>query len=93
MSEKGDEEQEAKINGMLAIDLTNEERAEYIAMLKRYPNMFITDYLQIKGVTVIEHKIELRPEAKPVAQKLRRMGVIQRDALLAEVNWLRSTSC
>ena len=44
--------------------------------------------MQIKGVTVIEHKIELRPEAKPVAQKLRRMGVIQRDALLAEVNKL-----
>ena len=42
LSEKGDQEQEAKINGMLAIDLTNEERAEYIAMLKRYPNMLIT---------------------------------------------------
>ena len=86
LSEKGDEEQEAKINGMLASELISEERAEYIAMLKKYPNMFITDYSQIKGVTVIEHKIELRPEAMPVAQKLRRMGVIQRDALLAEVN-------
>ena len=42
LSEKGDEEQEAKINGMLASDLTSEEREEYITMLKRYPNMFIS---------------------------------------------------
>ena len=65
LSEKGDKEQEAKINGMLVSDLMSEEREEYIAMLKRYPNMFIIDYSQIKRVTVIEHKIELRPEAKP----------------------------
>lgn len=88
LSEKGDEEQEAKINNMLSSDLMSEEREEYITMLKRYPNMFIIDYSQIKGVTVIEHKIELRPETKLVAQKLRRMGVIQRSALLAEVNKL-----
>ena len=57
-------------------------------MLRKYQNIFITDYAQIVGVDAIEHRIELQPRIKPVAQKLRRLGVVQRDALLAEVNKL-----
>lgn len=57
-------------------------------MLRKYQNIFITDYAQIVGVDAIEHRIELWPGINPVAQKLRRLGVVQRDALLAEVNKL-----
>jgi len=56
-------------------------------MLKRYPTIF-TDYSQITSVSAIEHHIELKPKAKPVVQKLRRLGVVQRDAFLVEINTL-----
>ncbi|MCO5563547.1 hypothetical protein L7F22_017192 [Adiantum nelumboides] len=42
----------------------------------------------IKGVDVIQHHIELKPDAKLVAQKLRRVGVVQQEAPLTEVNKL-----
>ncbi|MCO5584110.1 hypothetical protein L7F22_038033 [Adiantum nelumboides] len=42
----------------------------------------------IKGVDVIQHHIDLKPDAKPVAQKLRRLGMVQQEALLSEVNKL-----
>ncbi|MCO5614953.1 hypothetical protein L7F22_069239 [Adiantum nelumboides] len=71
---------------MLSKGLTKEEEKDYINMFKRYPNLFITDYLMIKGVDVIQHHIDLKPKGKPVAQKLRRLGVVQQEALLTEVN-------
>ncbi|MCO5606411.1 hypothetical protein L7F22_060599 [Adiantum nelumboides] len=37
------------------------------------------------GVDVIQHHIELKLDSKPVAQKLRRLGVVQQEALLTEV--------
>ena len=88
MSEEGSEEQEGVLRKMLSTDLTADEEEEYLTMLKKYPNLFITDYSQIIGVTAIEHRIELKPGTKPVTQVLRRMGVVQKDALLAEVNKL-----
>ncbi|MCO5597379.1 hypothetical protein L7F22_051455 [Adiantum nelumboides] len=73
---------------MLAKDLTKEEEEDYINMFKRYPHLFITDYSMIKGVDVIQHHIDLKPDAKPVAQKLRKLEVVQQEALLTEVNKL-----
>ncbi|MCO5578752.1 hypothetical protein L7F22_032597 [Adiantum nelumboides] len=73
---------------MLAKDLTKEEEEDYINMFKRYPHLFITDYSMIKGVDVVQHHIDLKPDAKPIAQKLRRLGVVQQEALLIEVNKL-----
>ena len=77
-----------KLKGMLAKDLTVEEERDYLTMLSKFPKLFITDYTQIVGVDAIEHRIELKPATKLVAQKLRRLGVVQRNALLAEVNKL-----
>ncbi|MCO5610893.1 hypothetical protein L7F22_065136 [Adiantum nelumboides] len=79
---------EERFKNMLAKDLTKEEEEDYINMIKRYPHLFITDYSMIKGVDVIQHHIDLKPDAKPVAQKLRRLGVVQQEALLSEVNKL-----
>ncbi|MCO5555565.1 hypothetical protein L7F22_009110 [Adiantum nelumboides] len=79
---------EERFRNMLAKDLTKEEEEDYINMFKRYPHLFITDYSMIKGVDVIQHHIDLKPDAKPVAQKLRRLGVVQQEALLTEVNKL-----
>ncbi|MCO5567617.1 hypothetical protein L7F22_021311 [Adiantum nelumboides] len=79
---------EKRFRNMLAKDLTKEEEEDYINMFKRYPHLFIIDYSMIKGVNVIQHHIDLKPDAKPVAQKLRRLGVVQQEALLFEVNKL-----
>ena len=76
----------------MASDLTIEEERNYLTMLSKFPKLFITDYTQIVGVDAIEHRIELKPATKPVAQKLRRLGVVQRNALLAEVNKLLKAS-
>ncbi|MCO5547411.1 hypothetical protein L7F22_000860 [Adiantum nelumboides] len=79
---------EEQLRKMLSKDLTKEEEENYINMFKRYPHLFITDYSMIKEVDVIQHHIDLKPDAKPVAQKLRRLGVVQQEALLSEVNKL-----
>ncbi|MCO5585807.1 hypothetical protein L7F22_039740 [Adiantum nelumboides] len=83
---------EERFRNMLAKDLTKEEEEDYINMFKRYPHLFITDYSMIKGVDVIQHHIDLKPDAKPVAQKLRRLGVVQQEALLSKVNKLLKAS-
>ncbi|MCO5571582.1 hypothetical protein L7F22_025327 [Adiantum nelumboides] len=77
-----------RLRKMLAKDLTKEEEEDYIDMFKRYPHLFITNYSMIKGVDVIQHHIDLKLDAKPIAQKLRRLGVVQQEALLSEVNKL-----
>ena len=73
---------------MLAKDLSTEEKEEFKIMLKRHPSLFISDYCEISGVTVVEHQINLKPNQKLVAQKLCRLGKIQQEALLAEVRKL-----
>ncbi|MCO5550208.1 hypothetical protein L7F22_003690 [Adiantum nelumboides] len=84
---------EERFRKMLAKDLTKEEEEDYINMFKRYPYLFITDYSRIKGVDVIQHHIDLKPtDAKPIAQKLRRLGVVQQEDLVTEVNKLLKAS-
>ncbi|MCO5570971.1 hypothetical protein L7F22_024701 [Adiantum nelumboides] len=68
---------EERLRKMLAKDLTKEEEEDYINTLKRYPHLFITHYSMIKGVNGIQHHIDLKPDANSVAQKLRRLGVVQ----------------
>ncbi|MCO5551288.1 hypothetical protein L7F22_004787 [Adiantum nelumboides] len=80
--------EEGKLAKMLAKDLTQDERQAYLAMLEGYPRLFIDGYDQITGVSVVQHHIILKDEAKPVVQRLRRLGVIQQDALLSEIRKL-----
>ncbi|MCO5604218.1 hypothetical protein L7F22_058381 [Adiantum nelumboides] len=80
--------EEGKLAKMLAKDLTQEERQAYLAMLEGYPRIFIDGYDQIIGVSVVQHHINLKDGAKPMVQQLRRLGVIQQDALLSEVRKL-----
>ncbi|MCO5607242.1 hypothetical protein L7F22_061435 [Adiantum nelumboides] len=79
---------EEQLRKMLAKDLTKEEEEDYINMFKRYPHLFIIDNSMIKGVDVIQHHIDLKPDTMPISQKLRKIGVVQQDALLAVVNKL-----
>ena len=55
---------------MLSRELTSDEKESYMQVLNKHSALFILDYDQIKGVTVIQHHIKLKENAKPVAQKL-----------------------
>ena len=70
---------------MLAKDLLAEEKEDFKVMLRKHPSLFIFDYCEILGVTVVEHQINLKANQNPVAQKLRHLGKIQQEALLAVV--------
>ena len=78
------------LDGMLSKTLSWEERHEYICMLQKFPRLFAKDYTDVRGVDIIQHKIDLKPQATPKAQKLRRLGVIKEQALLKEVRKLLS---
>ena len=84
--------EESKLQQMLSIDLSLDEREDYLCMLRRFPTLFMDGYNKIQGVSVVEHCIKLKEGSKPIAQKLRRLGVIQQEALLLEVRKLLEAS-
>ena len=73
---------------MLAKDLPDKEKEDFKVMLSKHASLFICDYCDITSVNVVEHYINLKPNCRLVAQKLRRLGVVQQEALLAEVKKL-----
>ena len=73
---------------MLAKDLSDGEKEEFKVMLRKHSHLFISNYREILGVNVVEHHINLKPNCNPVAQKLRRLGIVQQEALLTEVKKL-----
>jgi hypothetical protein len=56
----------------LSSSLINEQRAEYIELLKEFTDVFAWAYEDLKtyDTSIIEHKIPLKEEAKPFRQKL-----------------------
>ncbi|MCO5591166.1 hypothetical protein L7F22_045147 [Adiantum nelumboides] len=89
--EQPQENNEEMIKGMLSKTLTQEEWVEYKQMQQKFPNLFVKDYINVKGVDIVQHQIELKLESQPRAQKLRRLGVVKEEALLKEVRKLLST--
>ena len=77
-----------ELDKMLAKDLTPTKKEDFKVVLRKYPSLFISNYSEIVGVTMVEHKINLKANKKPVALKLKRLGRIQQEALLAEVRKL-----
>ena len=73
---------------MLSKDLTKSEKEMYKDILRRHSSLFISNYEQIFGVTVVQHHINLKLGFKLVGQKLQRLGAVQQDALLLEVKKL-----
>ena len=62
--------EESKLQQMLSLDLSLDERKDYLHMMKRFPTLFIDGYHKITGVTLVEHHIQLKEGSKLVAQKL-----------------------
>ncbi|MCO5561161.1 hypothetical protein L7F22_014782 [Adiantum nelumboides] len=71
---------------MISMDLSAMERENFLQMLSRYPDLFITSYEEIRGFKGEDLHIELKEEVKPVRQRLRRMGKEQTEALREEVD-------
>ena len=46
---------------MLAKELLATKKEEFKVMLRRHPSVFIFNYCEILGVTVVEHQINLKP--------------------------------
>ena len=77
---------------MLAKDLIDKEKEDSKVMLGMHSSLFISDYCDITGVNVVEHYINLKPNCRQVAQKLRKLGMVQQEALLTEVKKLLQAS-
>ena len=77
---------------MISKDLKGQERQQFINLISEFPNLFISDYSHIRGVDVIQHHINLKEGRIPVPQKLRRLGYVQKEALLKEFKALLQAS-
>ena len=77
---------------MISKDLKGQERQQFINLISEFPNLFISDYSHIRGVDVIQHHINLKEGRIPIAQKLRRLGYVQKEALLKEFKALLQAS-
>ncbi|KAI8572246.1 hypothetical protein RHMOL_Rhmol01G0183000 [Rhododendron molle] len=55
--------------------LSSQESGKLILLLKEYKDVFAWSYKDMPGIDpeIVQHKIPLHPDAKPVKQKLRRM--------------------
>ena len=77
-----------KLMVMLSPDLIKEEKEQYLKLFGKYPKLFATEYIQMRGTHSILHEIKLNSDSKPVSQKLRRLGNIRKEILEEEVNKL-----
>ena len=66
---------------MLDKDISAKEKEDFKVMLRKHPSLFISNYCEILGFTVVEHQINLKANQKPVSQKLQCLGKIQQEAL------------
>lgn len=68
-----DEVKNVKLSSSLPLD-----KKKYLNLLKNYKDVFAWSYNELKTyhTSLIEHKILLKPEAKPFQQKLRRTNPI-----------------
>ena len=66
-----DLKKEVKIGTTLSLTV----RESLISLLKEFIDVFTWSYLDMPGLesSIVEHKIQLMPDCKPVKQKLRRM--------------------
>jgi ribonuclease HI len=74
----------------LSKSLTEEQRSEYIGLLREFADVFAWTYEDLKtyDTSVIEHKIPLKEEAKPFRQKLRQINPMLLPIMEREVKKL-----
>ena len=69
--ETDDEKKEVKIGS----SLDSSTKKEIVDLLKEYVDIFVWSYQDMLGLStkIVEHQLPMRPECKPVHQKLRRV--------------------
>jgi ribonuclease HI len=74
----------------LSRSLTEEQRSEYIGLLREFADVFAWTYEDLKtyDTSIIEHKIPLKEEAKPFRQKLRQINPMLLPIMEREVKKL-----
>jgi hypothetical protein len=74
----------------LSTSLTKEQRIEYTELLREFADVFAWTYKDLKtyDTSVIEHKIPLKEEAKPLKQKLRQINPMLLPVMEKEVKKL-----
>jgi hypothetical protein len=74
----------------LSRSLTKEKRSEYIGLLREFVDVFAWTYEDLKtyDISVIEHKIPLKEDAKPFRQKLRQINPMLLPIMEREVKKL-----
>ena len=73
---------------MICRDLLVMEKERYLKMITSYRDLFITSYEEIRGFKGEDLHIHLKEGARPVKQRIRRMGQEQMAALREEVDKL-----
>lgn len=73
---------------MISSDLGPQEKVEYLNMLSKFPNLFITLYVEIRGFHGEDLHTELKEGTQLVRQKLRKMAKEKMVALREEVDKL-----
>ena len=60
---------------LIGSTLTLEKKSELTNLLKEYKDVFAWSYQDMSGIDpeIVQHRIPLNPDAKPVKQKLRRI--------------------
>lgn len=58
--------------------MPHEIKDQYVNLFKHYKDIFIWSYDDLKNYDtyIIQHKIPLKPEAKPFQQKLRKINIV-----------------
>lgn len=71
---KTDDVRNIQLSSTLPLDV----KPKYLNLLKNYKDVFALSYSELKtyDTALIEHKIPLKPQAKPFQQKLRRISPI-----------------
>ncbi|XP_022764236.1 uncharacterized protein LOC111309440 [Durio zibethinus] len=69
----GDEENKKEVR--IGTSLTSEDRRRLADLLREFVDIFAWSYQDMPGLSteIVEHRLPLKPECKPVQQKLRRM--------------------
>ena len=66
--------------------LTEQQRSQVVPVFDKYQELFTSDISELKQTHLVEHNIELIPEAKPVKRTLYSMTPEQRQFLQKELN-------
>jgi len=80
------EKESGKIKPLDVGPMTQHQQGQALQLFQKYKGMFASDISELRQTNVVEHTIELLPDAKPVKRTLYSMSPEQRNFLQKELN-------